>query len=94
VIAPENIFRNLSEWLKTALDKGPKLCTNISMTATHASMANTDTNQDKLRQVEATLRSLLAEGLTRGFFGSLALELSVQDGVIQHFRHRTERIEK
>mgnify|MGYP001283869868 CR=1 FL=1 len=64
------------------------------MTTTHTTLANNDTNQIKLRQVEATFRTLLAEGLKRGFFGSLALELSVQDGVIQHFRHKTERIEK
>ena len=64
------------------------------MTSTHTTLANNDTNQIKLRQVEATFRTLLAEGLKRGFFGSLALELSVQDGVIQHFRHKTERIEK
>ena len=64
------------------------------MTTTHPTLANNDTNQIKLRQVEATFRTLLAEGLKRGFFGSLALELSVQDGVIQHFRHKTERIEK
>jgi len=64
------------------------------MTTTHASLANTDTNPAKLRQIEATFRALLADGLQRGFFGNLALELSVQDGVIQHFRHRTERIEK
>lgn len=64
------------------------------MTTTHPSLANADTNQAKLRQVEAAFRALLAEGLKRGFFGSLALELSVQDGVIQHFRHKTERIEK
>jgi len=64
------------------------------MTTTHASLANADTNQAKLRQVETAFRALLADGLQRGFFGSLALELSVQDGVIQHFRQKTERIEK
>jgi hypothetical protein len=37
---------------------------------------------------------ILAEALRRGFFGTAAVELSVQDGTIQHIRRRVERIEK
>ena len=37
---------------------------------------------------------LLAEALRRGFFGTAAVELSVQDGTIQHIRRTVERIEK
>ncbi len=37
---------------------------------------------------------MLAESLQRGFFGTAAVELSVQDGTIQHIRRRIERIER
>lgn len=36
----------------------------------------------------------LAEALRRGFFGTAAVEFSVQDGTIQHIRRTVERIEK
>ena len=32
--------------------------------------------------------------LRRGFFGTAAVELSVQDGTIQHIRRTMERVEK
>lgn len=40
------------------------------------------------------MAELLAEALRRGFFGTAAVELSVQDGTIQHIRRTVERIEK
>ena len=33
-------------------------------------------------------------GARRGFFGTAAVELSVQDGTIQHIRRMVERVEK
>jgi hypothetical protein len=51
-------------------------------------------NAKKLAQLEALLAELLAAALRRGFHGSAALELTVQDGTIQHLRCRVERIEK
>ena len=33
-------------------------------------------------------------GARRGFFGTAAVELSVQDGTIQHIRRKVERVEK
>ncbi|GAG07489.1 unnamed protein product [marine sediment metagenome] len=51
-------------------------------------------NTKKLAQLEAVLAQTLGEALKRGFFGTAAVELSVQDGTIQHIRRRVERIEK
>ena len=51
-------------------------------------------NTKKLAQLEAVLAQTLGEVLKRGFFGTAAVELSVQDGTIQHIRQKMERIEK
>ncbi|MGD9648489.1 MAG: hypothetical protein AB7U73_22455 [Pirellulales bacterium] len=64
------------------------------MTTNAASLLESATNQAKLRQAEAALTRLLDDSLRRGFYGTLSLELAVQDGVIQHLRQRLERIEK
>ena len=53
---------------------------------------NTTSNERKLGQVEAELAGILKEVLRRGFFGTAGIELSVQDGVIQHVRSRMEKI--
>ncbi len=46
---------------------------------------------DKLRQ---TVEALLEQALRRGFFGTAAVEISVQDGTIQHIRWRIEQMER
>ncbi len=51
-------------------------------------------NAKKITQLEAALAEMLAEATRRGFFGIVALELSVQDGTIQHIRRKLERIER
>jgi hypothetical protein len=56
--------------------------------------ATTPANVKKLAQLEATVAEMLAEALRRGFFGTAAVELSIQDGTIQHIRRRVDRIEK
>ena len=56
------------------------------ITLTHA------TNEKKVNQAEAELAGLLREILRRGFFGTAAVEVSVQDGMIQHVRSRLEKI--
>ena len=56
--------------------------------------AKSPANAQKVTQLEAALAELLAQALRRGFFGTAAVELSVQDGTIQHIRRRVERIEK
>jgi len=51
-------------------------------------------NAKKLAQLQTALAQLLAEALKRGFFGTASIELSVQDGTIQHIRRRIERVER
>jgi hypothetical protein len=59
---------------------------------THATI--TGGNAKKVAQLQSIMAELLAEALRRGFFGTAAVELSVQDGTIQHIRRMVERIEK
>ncbi len=51
-------------------------------------------NAKKLAQLQVIVAELLAEALRRGFFGTATVEVSVQDGTIQHIRRTVERIEK
>ena len=51
-------------------------------------------NAKKVAQLETALAEILAQALRRGFFGTAAVELSVQDGTIQHIRQTLERIER
>ena len=51
-------------------------------------------NAKKIAQLQAIMTELLAEALRRGFFGSAVVEVSVQDGTIQHIRRTVERIER
>ena len=51
-------------------------------------------NAKKVAQLQSIVAELLTEALCRGFFGTAAVELSVQDGTIQHIRRTVERIEK
>jgi hypothetical protein len=51
-------------------------------------------NAKKTAQVQAALAEILAEATRRGFFGTAGVELSVQDGTIQHIRRRVDRMEK
>ena len=59
-------------------------------------IANTRTpaNVKKVAQLEQVVADMLAEALRRGFFGTTAIEISIQDGTIQHIRRKVERIEK
>jgi hypothetical protein len=57
-------------------------------------LTETPTNQRKIAQLERALGDLCAEVLRRGFHGTAAVELSVQDGTIQRIRCRVERIEQ
>jgi hypothetical protein len=56
--------------------------------------ATTAGNAKKVAQLQSIVAEMLAEALRRGFFGTAAIELSVQDGTIQHIRRTVERIEK
>jgi hypothetical protein len=54
----------------------------------------TTTNAMKVAQLEKALAEMLAAALKRGFFGTAAVEVCVQDGTIQHIRRKVEQIEK
>jgi hypothetical protein len=60
------------------------------MTANPANL----TNEKKIAQLETALAELLATILRRGFFGTAGVEVSIQDGTIQHVRAKMERIER
>ena len=51
-------------------------------------------NQKKMAQLKSVLGEILAEILRRGFHGTAAVEVSVQDGTIQSIRRKVERIER
>ena len=51
-------------------------------------------NVKKVAQLQSIMAEILAEALRRGFLGTAAIELNVQDGTIQHIRRTIERIEK
>ncbi len=57
-------------------------------------LVQTTTNRQKVAQLQAALAELLREALQRGFHGTAGVEVSVQDGTIQHIRRRMERLEK
>ena len=57
-------------------------------------LSKSPANAKRLAQLESLLAEILAEVLTRGFFGTATIELSIQDGTIQHIRRGVERIEK
>jgi hypothetical protein len=56
--------------------------------------AGSSTNEKKTADLEKALAELLAATLRRGFFGTAAVEVYVQDGTIQHIRRKVEQIEK
>ena len=56
--------------------------------------ADTTGNAKKVAQLHTALAEMLSDALRRGFFGTAAIELNIQDGTIQHIRRRVERIEK
>jgi hypothetical protein len=51
-------------------------------------------NQTKVAQVERAWSEVLATALKRGFFGSVSLEVVIQDGTIQTLRRRIEQQER
>ncbi len=57
-------------------------------------LSKTPVNEQKVMLLRTTLGEILAEVLRRGFHGTAAVELCVQDGTIQHIRRKVERIEK
>jgi len=57
-------------------------------------LIETPVNRMKANRAVAVLSEMLGEALRRGFHGTAVLEVSIQDGTIQHIRRRLEQIEK
>jgi hypothetical protein len=57
-------------------------------------LTETSANRQRLAQLQTAWAELLREALSRGFHGTAGVEVSVQDGTIQHIRRRIERLEK
>lgn len=53
-----------------------------------------EVNKRKLARLSAAWREVLAETLQRGFYGTATVEVTVNDGTIQHIRKKVERVEK
>lgn len=51
-------------------------------------------SRTKQERAESAWQELLAGAAERGFYGTVGVEVSVQDGTIQHIRRRVERLEK
>lgn len=56
--------------------------------------ADTPVNRGLAARAERLWSDLLADAQTRAFHGTVAIEVAVQDGTIQHIRRRYERTEK
>jgi hypothetical protein len=54
----------------------------------------TPVNQAKVARLEQAWRELLEAAMSRGYHGTIGLEVTVQDGTIQHFVRRVERREQ
>ncbi len=52
------------------------------------------TNRERMDQIRSAMAEILAGVLKRGFHGTAALEMTVQDGTIQHIRRKVEQIER
>ncbi len=52
------------------------------------------TNREKMNQIRSAMAEILAGVLKRGFHGTAALEMTVQDGTIQHIRRKVEQVER
>ena len=54
----------------------------------------TPTNRAKVAFLEKTWQEMLLEALKHGFYGSVSVEIQVQDGTIQSIRKKIEQVEK
>lgn len=58
------------------------------------SSTTTPANRRNLDRLRIALDHLLAEVLRRGFYGSAAVEIVIEDGTIQYIRHRVEQVQR
>jgi len=54
---------------------------------------STGTNAKKAALAQKVLAEMLAEVLRQGYFGTAVLEITVQNGTLQHIRRKIERID-
>lgn len=57
-------------------------------------LQDTPVNAAKIAQLRESWNELLEAALRRGFHGTAAVEVAVQDGTIQVVRQRLERLRK
>jgi hypothetical protein len=57
-----------------------------------STMKTKTANEERVLKVQQTLEEMLRETLQRGFHGTAVLELSVQDGTIQHMKRKVEQL--
>jgi hypothetical protein len=58
------------------------------------STRTTSANELRKALLDRAVREILAVAAQPGFYGTVSVELSVQDGVIQHVRQKVDRIER
>ena len=76
---------------KKSLLFGPHVCMLIFM-ITHGKKP--PANERMIGLLRKAMAEILAEALEQGYYGTVGIELSVQDGTIQHVRRSLERIER
>jgi hypothetical protein len=54
----------------------------------------TNSNAARLDQLQKAWAEILVKTLRRGFYGTIQIEVAIQDGSIQCFRKKIEQIEK
>jgi hypothetical protein len=56
--------------------------------------SHTEANRVKLALLDRVLKDQLSTVLTTGYNGTTVIEIAINDGTIQHLRHRVERMER
>jgi hypothetical protein len=57
-------------------------------------LSETPVNKSQAGKAQAVWLELLAAATRRGFFGTVSVEVSVQDGTIQRINSKVEKVEK
>lgn len=87
-------------WPKIALNFLRRFSILDSMTTPNKSKTGSDDTTAKLENdrmlslFRGVTNELLALGLQRGFHGSVGVEVTIQNGVIQHIRRRLDRLDR
>jgi hypothetical protein len=51
-------------------------------------------NERMVVRLEQAVATMLGQVLQRGFHGTAGVEIAVQDGIIQHVRTKTDRLDR